>query len=133
MKLTSEMNGVAYSKVFGEHLKQFFNKEKRDFAISIGLGVREMTNALVRFGDDDIASASTKLAKANTNTRKLANAVIKSTGLNHITASAKRAFGAALMHHISELNGRKNWWELGDKDKRKIGRASCRERVSSPV
>lgn len=49
MKLASEMNGMAYSVVFGKHIQQFKNKEDRDFAISIGLGVREMTNALVRF------------------------------------------------------------------------------------
>jgi len=120
MKLASEMHGIAYTKVFGKHLKQFTNKEDRDFAISIGLGVREMTNALVRFGDDDLASASTKLAKANTNTRKIANAVIRSSGLNHITASAKRAFGVSLMHHVSNLNSAKKWAELGDKDKRML-------------
>lgn len=120
MKLASEMHGMAYSKVFGKHLKQFKNREDRDFAISIGLGVREMTNALVRFGDDDLASASTKLAKANTNTRKIANAVIRSSGLNHITASAKRAFGASLMHHVSNLNSAKKWAELGDKDKKML-------------
>lgn len=120
MKLASEMHGMAYSKVFGKHLKQFANKEDRDFAISIGLGVREMTNALVRFGDDDLASASTKLAKANTKTRKIANAVIRSSGLNHITASAKRAFGASLMHHISNLNSAKKWAELGPKDKKML-------------
>ncbi|MGE8646240.1 hypothetical protein [Acinetobacter vivianii] len=117
MKLASEMHGIAYTKVFGKHLKQFTNKEDRDFAISIGLGVREMTNALVRFGDDDLASASTKLAKANTNTRKLANAVIRASGLNHITASAKRAFGVSLMHHVSNLNSSKKWSELGLKDR----------------
>lgn len=120
MKLASEMHGMAYSKVFGTHLKQFANKEDRDFAISIGLGVREMTNALVRFGDDDLASASTKLAKANTNTRKIANAVIRSSGLNHITASAKRAFGVSLMHHVSNLNSAKKWAELGPKDKKML-------------
>lgn len=120
MKLASEMHGMAYSKVFGKHLKQFANKEDRDFAISIGLGVRELTNALVRFGDDDIASASTKLAKANTNTRKIANAVIRSSGLNHITASAKRAFGVSLMHHVSNLNSVKKWAELGPKDKKML-------------
>lgn len=120
MKLASEMHGIAYTKVFGKHLKQFTNKEDRDFAISIGLGVREMTNALVRFGDDDIASASTKLAKANTNTRKIANAVIRASGLNHITASAKRAFGVSLMHHVSNLNSTKKWAELGPKDKKML-------------
>ncbi|MFV5370024.1 hypothetical protein VXO74_15090 [Acinetobacter junii] len=120
MKLASEMHGIAYTKVFGKHLKQFTNKEDRDFAISIGLGVREMTNALVRFGDDDLASASTKLAKTNTNTRKLANAVIRASGLNHITASAKRAFGVSLMHHVSNLNSTKKWAELGPKDKKML-------------
>lgn len=120
MKLASEMHGIAYTKVFGKHIKQFKNKEDRDFAISIGLGVREMTNALVRFGDDDLASASTKLAKANTNTRKIANAVIRSSGLNHITASAKRAFGVSLMHHVSNLNSTKAWDQLGPKDKKML-------------
>lgn len=120
MKLASEMHGIAYTKVFGKHLKQFTNKEDRDFAISIGLGVRELTNALVRFGDDDLASASTKLAKANTNTRKIANAVIRASGLNHITASAKRAFGVSLMHHVSNLNSTKKWAELGPKDKKML-------------
>ena len=120
MKLASEMHGITYTKVFGKHIKQFANKEDRDFAISIGLGVREMTNALVRFGDDDLASASTKLAKANTNTRKIANAVIRASGLNHITASAKRAFGVSLMHHVSNLNSTKKWAELGPKDKKML-------------
>lgn len=120
MKLASEMHGIAYTKVFGKHLKQFTNKEDRDFAISIGLGVREMTNALVRFGDDDIASKSTKLAQANTGTRKIANAVIRSTGLNHITASAKRAFGVSLMHHVSNMNTNKSWADLGIKDKKML-------------
>lgn len=120
MKLASEMHGIAYTKVFGKHIKQFKNKEDRDFAISIGLGVREMTNALVRFGGDDLASASTKLAKANTNTRKIANAVIRASGLNHITASAKRAFGVSLMHHVSNLNSTKAWDQLGAKDKKML-------------
>lgn len=120
MKLASEMHGIAYTKVFGRHLTQFKNKEERDFAISIGLGVRELTNALVRFGDDDIASESTKLAKANTNTRKVANAVIRASGLNHITASAKRAFGVSLMHHVSNLNSVKAWDQLGPKDKKML-------------
>ncbi|SSP30256.1 phage-like protein [Acinetobacter pittii] len=127
MKLASEMHGMAYSKVFGKHLKQFANKEDRDFAISIGLGVREMTNALVRFGDDDLASASTKLAKANTNTRKIANAVIRSSGLNHITASAKRAFGSSLMHHVSNLNSTKAWDQLGPKDKKMLEGGGIKE------
>lgn len=128
MKLASEMHGMAYSKVFGKHLKQFTNKEDRDFAISIGLGVKEMTNALVRFGDDDLlASASTKLAKANTNTRKIANAVIRASGLNHITASAKRAFGVSLMHHVSNLNSAKKWAELGPKDKKMLEGGGIKE------
>jgi len=127
MKLASEMHGIAYTKVFGRHIKQFKNKEDRDFAISIGLGVRELTNALVRFGDDDLASASTKLAKANTNTRKIANAVIRSSGLNHITASAKRAFGVSLMHHISNLNSTKKWAELGPKDKKMLEGSGIKE------
>lgn len=120
MKLASEMHGIAYTKVFGKHIKQFKNKEDREFAISIGLGVREMTNALVRLGDDDLASASTKLASANTNTRKIANAVIRASGLNHITASAKRAFGVSLMHHVSNLNSTKAWDQLGPKDKKML-------------
>ena len=120
MKLASEMHGIAYTKVFGKHLKQFTNKEDRDFAISIGLGVRELTNALVRFGGDVLASASTKLAKASINTRKIANAVIRASGLNHITASAKRAFGVSLMHHVSNLNSAKRWAELGPKDKKML-------------
>lgn len=120
MKLASEMHGIAYIKVFGRHLTQFKNKEERDFAISIGLGVRELTNALVRFGDDDLASASTKLASANTKTRKIANAVIRASGLNHITASAKRAFGVSLMHHVSNLNSTKAWDQLGPKDKKML-------------
>ena len=120
MKLASEMHGMAYSKVFGKHLKQFGSKENRDFAISIGLGVREMTNSLVRFGDTDIASASTKVSKANTNARKIANAVIRSSGLSHITASAKRAFGSSLMHHVSNLNSVKAWDQLGPKDKKML-------------
>lgn len=127
MKLASEMHGIAYSKVFGRHISQFKNKEDRDFAISIGLGVREMTNALVRFGDDDIASKSTKLAKANTNTRKLANAVIRGSGLNHITASAKRAFGVSLMHHVSNMNTHKAWTDLGPKDKKMLEGGGIRE------
>lgn len=127
MKLASEMHGMAYSKIFGKHLKQFTNKEDRDFAISIGLGVKEMTNALVRFGDDDLASASTKLAKANTNTRKIANAVIRASGLNHITASAKRAFGVSLMHHISNLNTHKSWDQLGPKDKKMLEGGGIKE------
>ena len=127
MKLASEMHGIAYTKVFGKHIKQFKNKEDREFAISIGLGVREMTNALVRFGDDDLASASTKLAKANTNTRKVANAVIRASGLNHITASAKRAFGVSLMHHVSNLNSSKKWAELGPKDKKMLEGGSIKQ------
>lgn len=120
MKLTSEMHGIAYTKVFKEHLKQFKNKEERDFAISIGLGVREMTNSLTRFGDNDLASASTKLASANTGTRKIANALIRASGLNHITASAKRAFGVSLMHHVSNLNSKKDWAALGEQDRKML-------------
>lgn len=127
MKLASEMHGIAYSKVFGKHLAQFKNKEDRDFAISIGLGVREMSNALVRFGDDDLASASTKLASANTKTRKIANAVIRASGLNHITASAKRAFGVSLMHHVSNLNSIKAWDQLGPKDKKMLEGGGIKE------
>ena len=127
MKLASEMHGIAYTKVFGKHVKQFFNKENRDFAISIGLGVREMTNSLVRFGDTDIASASTKVAKANTNARKIANAVIRTSGLNHITASAKRAFGSSLMHHLSNLNTKKDWVDLGPKDKKMLEGGGIKE------
>lgn len=127
MKLASEMHGIAYTKVFGKHIKQFKNKEDRDFAISIGLGVREMANALVRFGDDDLASASTKLASANTKTRKVANAVIRASGLNHITASAKRAFGASLMHHVSNLNSVKAWDQLGPKDKKMLEGGGIKE------
>lgn len=127
MKLASEMNGVAYTSILGHEMKQLFNKENRDFAISIGLGVREMNNALSRFGDVDIASASTKLAKANTKTRKLANAVIRATGLNHLTASNKRAFGISLMHHISNLNSKKKWTELGDQDKKMLEGGGIKE------
>ena len=127
MKLASEMNGIAFTKVMGNEWKQLFNQENRDFAISIGLGVREMTNSLVRFGDVNIATASTKLAQANTNTRKIANAVIKATGLNHLTASNKRAFGVSLMHHISNLNTKKSWVDLGDKDKRMLEGGGIRE------
>lgn len=127
IKLASEMHGIAYTKVFGKHLKQFANKEERDFAISIGLGVREMSNALVRFGDDGLASASTKLASANTKTRKIANAVIRASGLNHITASAKRGFGVSLMHHVSNLNTKKDWVDLGPKDKKMLEGGGIKE------
>jgi len=117
MKLTAEMNGVAYNKILGNEMKQLFNKENRDFAISIGLGVREMNNALSRFGDVDIASASTKLA----------NAVIRATGLNHLTASNKRAFGISLLHHISNLNSKKKWADLGDQDKKMLEGGGIKE------
>ncbi|ELW77031.1 MULTISPECIES: hypothetical protein [Acinetobacter] len=90
-------------------------------------GVREMTNSLVRFGDTDIASASTKLTQANTGVRKLANALIKASGLNHITASAKRGFGTALMHQISKLNTSKQWHEIGAKDKKMLEGGGIKE------
>lgn len=127
MKLASEMNGIAFTEIMSKEMKQLFDKENKDFAISIGLGVREMTNSLVRFGDNDIASASTKLNKANTNTRKIANAVIKATGLNHITAANKRAFGSALMHRISDMNGKKDWVDLGTQDKRMLEGGGIKE------
>lgn len=127
MKLAAEMNGIAFTSILGKEMKLLTDKEYRDFAISIGLAGREMTNALVRFGDNDIATAATKLEKANTNTRKLANAVIRATGLNHLTASNKRAFGIVLMHKLSDLSASKAWAELGDKDRAMLEKGGIRE------
>lgn len=127
MKLASEMNGLAFTSILGQEMKMLTNKEHRDFAISIGLAGREVTNTLVRFGENDISTASTRLSKANAGTRKIANAVIKATGLNHLTASNKRAFGIVLMHKITDLNSRKSWADLGDKDRAMLEKGGIKE------
>lgn len=49
MKLASEMHGLAFTDILGKEVNLLTDKAHRDFAISIGLGAREMTSALVRF------------------------------------------------------------------------------------
>lgn len=127
MKLAADMNGLAFTKILSKEMKLLKDKEYRDFAISIGLAGREAINGLVRLGENDIATASTRLAKVNMQTRKMANAVIKATGLNALTAANKRAFGIVLMHKISDLNSNKGWADLGSKDRGMLEKGGIKE------
>ena len=117
MKRTGNMLGLSYTKsIAPEYMKQLTQGKYRDEALRFGLGISEMTGSMSRFGDADVVSSATASGRFNARMQSLASATMKVSGLNAVTAGAKRAFNLVHMNKLAEMTRKNNWNDLGEAD-----------------
>lgn len=117
MKRIGNMLGLSYTKsILPEYIKQLKQGATRDEALRFGLGINEMVGAMSRFGDADIVSSATKSGRFNARMQAFASTTIKLSGLNAVTAGAKRAFNLVHMNKLAELTRKTDWKDLGADD-----------------
>ncbi len=117
MKRIGNMLGLSYTKsILPEYIKQLKQGATRDEALRFGLGINEMIGAMSRFGDADIVSSATKSGRFNGRMQAFASTTMKLSGLNAVTAGAKRAFNLVHMNKLAELTRKTDWKDLGADD-----------------
>ena len=117
MKRIGNMLGLSYTKsIAPEYMKQLTQGKYRDEALRFGLGITEMSGSVSRFGDADVVSSATASGRFNARMQALASATMKISGLNAVTAGAKRAFNLVHMNKLAEMTRKTNWNDLGEAD-----------------
>lgn len=117
MKKVANMLGLSYTKsILPEYMKQLKQGAIRDEALRFGLGINEMIGSMSRFGDADIVSSATKSGRFNARMNNFASATMKLSGLNAVTAGAKRAFNLVHMNKLAEMTRKIDWKDLGADD-----------------
>lgn len=117
MKRIGNMLGLSYTKsIAPEYMKQLTQGKYRDEALRFGLGISEMAGSMSRFGDADVVSSATASGRFNARMQALASATMKISGLNAVTAGAKRAFNLVHMNKLAEMTRKTSWNDLGEAD-----------------
>ena len=117
MKKVSNMLGLSYTKsVLPEYMKQLKQGSTRDEALRFGLGINEMAGSMSRFGDADVVSSATRSGRFNARMQALAANTMKLSGLNAVTAGAKRAINLVHMNKLAEMTRKLDWKDLGADD-----------------
>lgn len=117
MKKVANMLGLSYTKsVLPEYMKQLKQGATRDEALRFGLGINEMAGSMTRFGDADIVSSATKSGRFNARMQAFAATTMKLSGLNAVTAGAKRALNLVHMNKLAEMTRKADWKDLGADD-----------------
>lgn len=117
MKRIGNMLGLSYTKsIAPEYMKQLTQGKYRDEALRFGLGITEMSGSVSRFGDADVVSSATASGRFNARMQRLASTTMKISGLNAVTAGAKRAFNLVHMNKLAEMTRKTNWNDLGEAD-----------------
>jgi hypothetical protein len=117
MKKVSNMLGLSYTKsVLPEYMKQLKQGATRDEALRFGLGINEMAGSMSRFGDADVVSSATKSGRFNARMQAFAATTMKLSGLNAVTAGAKRAINLVHMNKLAEMTRKTDWKDLGADD-----------------
>lgn len=128
---TASIHGIAYSKVFGEIIRQLNpkNKEHRYLAHSLGLATQEMLGSIARWSDDGLTSVSGKSQKLARVSSAVASQVMRVSGLNALTASSKIGMNILLMEKYGRLSRSKAWHELDELDREFMQKTGLSERV----
>jgi hypothetical protein len=94
--LTSKLNNLPPMQVFANELAAMnpANRTELRMARRAGLALNTLLASLNRFGQDGLGTAFSK---------KLANTVLRASGLNAITEARKRAFGVTMMGSIGSV------------------------------
>ncbi|OOS36806.1 hypothetical protein BTG55_13435 [Acinetobacter baumannii] len=117
MKKVANMLGLSYTKsILPEYMKQLKQGATRDEALRFGLGINEMAGSMTRFGDADIVSSATKSGRFNARMQAFAATTMKLSGLNAVTAGAKRALNLVHMNKLAEMTRKTDWKDLGADD-----------------
>lgn len=117
MKKVANMLGLSYTKsILPEYMKQLKQGATRDEALRFGLGINEMAGSMTRFGDADIVSSATKSGRFNARMQAFAATTMKLSGLNAVTAGAKRALNLVHMNKLAEMTRKTDWNDLGADD-----------------
>ncbi len=117
MKKVANMLGLSYTKsILPEYMKQLKQGATRDEALRFGLGITEMVGGMSRFGDADVVSSATKSGRFNARMQAFAAMTMKVSGLNAVTASAKRALNLVHMNKLAEMTRKTDWKDLGADD-----------------
>lgn len=121
MKKIANMNGLSYTKsILPEYFAQLKQGKHTEEALSFGLGINEMTGSMLRFGDADLVSSATKSGRFNARMQMVASTVMKASGLNAVTAAAKRAFNLVHMNKLAKMTREKSWADIGQHDKQML-------------
>lgn len=109
MMLTSKVNGISYARVFANELRALdpTNQQELRLARRTGLALDTMIGTLSRFGENDLAQR----------TGRIANAAMRASGLNAITEARQRAFGVSFMDALGTLTRTRSWAQLHAGDK----------------
>lgn len=117
MKKVANMLGLSYTKsILPEYIKQLKQGTSRDEALRFGLGITEMVGGMSRFGDADVVSSATRSGRFNARMQSFASTTMKLSGLNAVTASAKRALNLVHMNKLAEMTRKTDWKDLGPDD-----------------
>ncbi|ALH95672.1 hypothetical protein [Acinetobacter equi] len=117
MKKVANMLGLSYTKsILPEYIKQLKQGTSRDEALRFGLGITEMVGGMSRFGDADVVSSATRSGRFNARMQAFASTTMKLSGLNAVTAGAKRALNLVHMNKLAEMTRKTEWKDLGADD-----------------
>ena len=96
LHLTGKLNNLPAMQLLANELATFnpANRMEERLALRAGLGMQTLISSLNRFGVNDLGHGFSS---------KLANTVLRASGLNAMTEARKRAFGATMMDAMGAL------------------------------
>jgi len=97
LHLTGHVNNLPEMQLLRNELAALnpTNKMEERMALRAGLGLNTLISSLNRFGQDGLGASFSS---------KLANAVMRASGLNAMTEARKRAFGVTMMSSIGQIS-----------------------------
>ncbi len=96
LHLTAKVNQLPEMRLLANELAAYnrFNKMEERLALRAGLAMQTLVSSLNRFGQQGLGRAFSS---------KLANSVLRASGLNAMTEARKRAFGVTMMHALGSV------------------------------
>lgn len=106
--ITASINRLPIMKVFAAELKMLnpTNPEHRVQARRMGLAVEQMTGSISRWGVDGLASASDLSGRAAQWSSKMAETLLRYSGLTAQTNGSQAGFGAVMLDTIGSMTRR---------------------------
>jgi hypothetical protein len=96
MHLTARINNLPHMRILANELAALnpANAMEKRMALRAGLAMNTLISSLNRFGQDGLGASFSS---------KLANSVMRASGLNALTEARKRAFGVTMMSSLGQI------------------------------